>query len=558
MIQTQLLKSLIFTGFLAVSILFSCKKGLNDRQKVFLDYAKLEDKYHGTGYFRNLDLHNIYIDEPSYGDSAFNITAFKTNLKKNFKLINDGDHILADFEGPELQYPHQYIYTPQKDGSIHVSLSLFVPDTYYKFSLTKDDLGKTISKDSVELTLLNMNNDAATLLIINKGQRQSYDYTYDNVDKKDFSDKKNSEASSAPGYGGYLFDSEQVEEPNSGKTTIKDSLISTSFARLDISLADEKGRTLLSEGNINDFRHYLWYRNNDMPYPRLASAYSEIRSRYVEEDVDSLHKFNPIHIVNMRANGKVGQVNFFLRSAKGHIETIDLGNQIPQQQEKKAQLTQTSFEPILNITKENTSKQLKINYTTQAVKVGEPDYIVLYASLPYNYSSRDMRMSFDDIKLIGSKKDTSLVEDFENAQDQVNIYRMTSADNLRAIRFPNPKPDATKITGNIQLTTRTYYDKEYKINQLPKGVTLSPDGLTLTISRKEPAATDLVDIYAFEKDTKINPLATAISDQPDYSSDHFTLSFHKKPGLVVLRYLKSGEDLNQEIPFELNISEKKK
>jgi hypothetical protein len=556
MIQNQVLKFTMLTGFLALSLLFSCKNGLNDRQKLFLDYAKLEDKYHNTGYYRNLDLHNIYIDDPNYVDSLFNITGFKANLKKTFKLITDGDQIQASFGGAALQYPHSYIYTPQKDGSIHVSLSIFVPDTYYRFSLTKDDLGKVIIKDSVELTLLNMNNDAVTLLVENKGRRQSYDYTYDNIDKKDFSNKKDTEPFNKPGYEGYLFTSEQVEEPNSGKTTVKDSLSTTNFARLDISLADEKGKTLLSEGSINDFRHYLWYRNHDMPYPELASAYSEIRSRYKEEDRDSLHKFNPVHIVSMRATGKVGEVKLFLRSSRGHIETVDLGNQIPQQKQKALEYTQSTFEPIFNITKDNTSEHLKINYTTQAVKLNEPDYLVLYASLPHNYNSKDMRMSFEDIKLIGDKKDTLLVEDLENASDQVNIYRASSADNLRALRFPNTKPQATKITGNIQLTTRTYYDKEYKIKQLPKGVTISPDGLILTISRKAPSATDLVDVYAFAKNTKTKPLATAVSDNPGYFSEYFTLSFLKKPAVIVLRYFKSGADVNQEIPFELVLPKK--
>lgn len=540
----------------ATLLLLSCKSGLNDRQKVFLDYAKLEDRYSNSGFYRNLDLYNTNIDEPKYTDSSFKLANFKVQLKKTFRLVIDGNQLQTDFEGPELQYPHQYRFKPQQDGSIQVSLSVFIPDSYTKFSLSKKDIGKPMLKDSAEITLLDMTNDGATLLVENKGSRQSYDYTYDSIDKKDFNEKKNDEPHTGPGYGNNLFISESVERPNASTTTVKDSLLNTDLARLNISLSDDHGKTLLTEGRINDFRHYLWYRNHDMPFPELMSAYSDIRSRYVEEDIDSLHKFNPIYVVNIKASGKVDQVNFLIRSAKGHVETIDLGNQIPQQPKQEQRPIATEFLPIVNLTKENAVKLLKVNYTTIAVKNNEPDYFLLYASAPIAHNNRQMHLSFEDIELIGAQKDTVKVNDYEDAKTDLNTSWTTEVNNLSAVKFPASNLDVTKIIGKINLSTADYYDKEFKVNQLPKGAILASNGLTLTVNKQNPAFEDLVEIYGLDDKDQTHPIASIFPD--NYFAKELPIIYVKKPAKFIFRYKKADGEINQVIPFEFQIQKKEK
>ncbi|MCZ4242530.1 hypothetical protein [Pedobacter punctiformis] len=549
----SVLKTFIAAGFLAMIFLSACKSGLNERQKLFLDYAKLEDKYHATGFYRNLDLYDANTDPAIYKDSAFNISSFKAELQKSFKLVLNGNQIQTDLGTADLQYPHRYIFTPQKDGSIHVSLSVFVPDTYYKFSLNKNDIGKAILKDSAEITLLDMTNDGVTLMVENKGRRQSYDYTYDSFDRKDFSEKKRVEEYKQPGYDNYLFISESVETPNSSQTTVKDSLMELDFGRLNISLADEKGKTLVSDGRINDFRHYLWYRNHDMPYTEMASDYNDLRLRYKEEDQDSLHKFHPIHILNLKASGKVGQVDFFLRSNKGHVETIDLGNKIPQQAIAQVQEVQHEFLPLVNITKENVAKLLKINCVTLPVKQNEADYVMLYSSVPHGYNNGNMNIDFDDIQLVGDKKDTIDIDQIDNARDYFNVGYSNRNYNLNAVKFPMKNQSATKVIGKINLSVNNYYDKEFNINQLPKGLSMAADGVTLNIKRGEPLLENMVEFYAFEKGNKLHPLATFRIDDYSPENEGILAKYVKKPATVIIRFKQNEGQFNQEIPFELDI-----
>lgn len=544
---------------LATLFLIGCKPDLDDRQKLFLEYAKLEDKYHNTGYYRNLDLYNLNDEPIVYQDSAFNINTFKASVIKNFKIYNEDDQIIPDLGGYDLQFPHQYVLVPQKDGSIQTKLSVFVPETYFKFSLSSKDIGKPIMKDSTEITLLDLTNDTATLLVENKAIRQSYDYTYDLAERKDTSEKEEYELPKAPGYGDYLFGGENLDAPNSAKTEIKDSLMRISYARIDMSLSDDAGKVLQREGRVNDFRHYLWYRNNDMPYQDLVSNYINIKSKYKELDTDPKHKFHPIYIVNLQASGKIKQVDFFLRSRKGRVETIDLGNVKPQAKPTKAITDETEFPPLANIEKETLKKLLKINYTTVPVKLNEPENIVLYASVPYGYNNNKTNMTFENVKIIDNKKDTVAIDDLFRADDYFNISHSNNYPNLDAVHFSPKYTAPIKVIGEIDFGITNYYDKEYNINQLPKGFSLAPDGITLTINKKEPTTEYISAIYAFAKGNKKKALSTVRIENYDYASENSILRYVQKPTYLIIRYIKNKDRrMEEKVPFELNIIKKEK
>ena len=44
----------------SVLFLTSCQKKLTPEQQLFLDFAKLEDKYNNTLYYNNFDLNSVY------------------------------------------------------------------------------------------------------------------------------------------------------------------------------------------------------------------------------------------------------------------------------------------------------------------------------------------------------------------------------------------------------------------------------------------------------------------------------------------------------------------
>ncbi|EDM36078.1 hypothetical protein PBAL39_23762 [Pedobacter sp. BAL39] len=537
----------------------SCKKGLTEQQKVFLDYAKLEDTYHFTGYYRNADFYSTTTEAPAYSDSAFNINTFKNNLKNTFKLIAEGSNYEPYFEGDELQYPHEYKFQPQKDGSVQVTLSVFVPDTFYKFSLGRNEIGKTIEKDSAEVTLLDMTNDGATLLVKNNGIRRSYDYTYDGVDKKDYSENKNEPESTAIGYGNYLFSSETLESPNTQHVRADSNLITSKASRLSISATDETGETLLSDGRINDFRHYLWYRNHDMPYPELASQYRDMMYRYKEEDMDSLHKFNPIDIVNIKTSGKIEKVEFFLRSAKGHIETIDLGHKVPEarQERKGPKMIKVQFLPIQNLTKEDAGKILKVGFAALTSVGNENQQFQIYASLPKTYNSMETKMYFNDL-MIFNAKDSVNVENTESSNSFFEFgWSDNAPNNVKAIHFKTPLNQPTKITGKIELKVPHYTDREFKVGNLPKSITTSADGLTFTFVRGAEEFNNVAEIYAFKASDKKNSIALSYPENETDSAKQLNIKFKEKPASIIIRYIEK-KGLETEIAFEFEIPQKTK
>lgn len=536
----------------------SCKSGLDDRQKLFLDYAKLEDKYHGTGYYHNFDLYDLNIEAPAYLDSAFNIADFKTKFVKNFKLIDNGREFMPDFGDLKLQYPHQFVMIKNKNGSVNTKFSVFVPDKYYKFSVDRNDMGKTMMKDSVEITLLDMSNDGVTLMVENKGMRQSYDYTYDSFDQKDAKEKEKYQQPKTPGYENYLFVGEQVDAPNTERTSQTDSLVRSSFSRLSINLLDEKGKSLEGEGSVNDFRHYLWYRNHDMPFPKLASEYAHIKNKYKELDEDSLHKFHPIDIVTLKASGKVGKVDFFLRSNKGHIETIDLGDVVPQKPVDNASVKeQSKVLPITNIKKDEINKLLKINCTTVSGKLNEPDNILIYASLPYGYNNESMSLSFSEMKLIGDAKDTIAITDYQSGDDYFRVGYGNQGRNLSAIKISPNQQTAKKVIGKISLEVPNYYDKTFNLNNLPKWITIDTDGKTLHFYNNEPSIRNLVEFLVFRKQSGPKPM-DILDQKYDDATNLVTNKYGEKIDKIIIRFKNPESGLNEEIPFELDIPQVKK
>ena len=556
--SNNLLIVYLSVGFLMSMSTISCSSGLDERQELFLKYAKLEDVYRGTGFYNNFDLYDLNIKEPIYLDSVFNTADFKAKFVKNFKLIDNGRELSPDFGDLELQYPHQFVLIKNKNGSVNTKFSVFVPDNYYKFSVDKEDIGKTILKDSVAITLLDMTNDGVTLMVENKGIRQSYDYTYDSSERKDFSERQEYKEPKEPGYENYLFTGEQVDAPNSERTSKTDSLLRSSFSRLSISILDKKGKSLESEGSINGFRHYLWYRNNDMPYPELASNYYAIKQAYKELDKDALHKFHPIDIVTIKASGKVGKVGFFLRSNKGHIVNIDLGDVMPQKSVERASvIEQNEALPINNITKEELKKVLKINCNLVPGKLNEAANILIYASLPYGYNNEDTRWNFSDMKLIGESKDTLDVTDYEDGDNYFRVGYGNQSSNLSAVKITPKMQKATKIIGIIRLEVPNYYDKIYNLNNIPEWIKIDGDGKNVSFYNNDPSRQGMVEFLAFGKSGDPKPM-DIVAQKYEEATGLLTNTYAEKVNKITIRFKNQEKSLSEVIPFELDIPKVKK
>ena len=546
----------IIICILSFFLLYSYKSGLSEKQQLFLDYAKLEDRYHNTNYYLDLDVYGDTIAAPVYSDAVFSVDEFRQRLKKSFKLIKDEQSIVPTFDGAALQYPHQYIFTKNSDSSFNVVLSVFIPDHFSKISLSKKDIGKVIKKEEAEFTLLDLTNDVATLLVTDKATRINYDYTYDGFEQKNNKDKEIPEVDTMPGYRQGLFLEESVTPPNTAADVVTDSMLRLKFGRVNISLSNKDGRTIASEGRINSFRHYLWYRNHDMPFEELRADYLRIKAAYKEEDTDTAHRFNPIDIINVKGVGTIGSVEIFVRSAKGHVERFDLGKHTPQANisKPKAQTqNEQRYAPINTLDSAEASKIVKSHYNILRDDKGREAFCLLYASLPVNYKRAFIRMEFEDVWL---KTATDSVKmEMEDAENYFDIGDQRKNSNITAVKMPLPQQGkVTSIKGQLIFTVKGLYDTAFKIGALPQGMSFSSDGLTVTILPDLVQVESIREIYGFGDAGRKNLLQYVSKPASDEDEElKVTITFDQKPSQIVIRS-KRETDQNFSIPLEFVIS----
>jgi hypothetical protein len=524
---------------------FSCKKILSENQKVFLDFAKAEDTYSGGGYYYNLDLHSNYDDKPIYYDSIFNLSKLKKELQDSLTLEEgkEGGYLINYSKTSiPIQYPHKFSFEKIKSNSYNVKLSIFIPDGYEHFSLGKEDIGEKFSKNGMNITLLDIRNDAATLLIENMAEKIDYSYTYgirtneedDNITKE------------APiGYSNCLFSEDWIEKPNlqsKRRNENNNDVLQFDFSRLNISLVDYDGRTIQCEGRIIDFRHYLWYRNHDMPYPEMKSSYLDLQRRYKEGDENPNHRYNGISVVNVRGLGKIKKIDFFLRSNKGHIEVIDFGEIFLQKNKEKEDNKTQDFPQYKTYTNLNDSivkKLLKIDIAALA----QTNSHLLYASLPSKYSE-SLGFSFDDMYLKTDKNDSIKITDYENTSIINGIGNFENT-NTKGITIESADPKYIYVSGKVGINRPVYEDKKFTINNLPNGFIYNKENNTLEIEYEMYYYEN--EIYGFEN---LNSKKT-IPIYLESNTNQIVYKFKMTPSHIILREKKHRKNI--EIPFKLKI-----
>lgn len=541
-------------GFVLGLILFSCKKELTEEQKVFLDFAKLEDSYSGGGGFYNLDLYSSYADEPVYNDSIFNFEKLKAELQGSTKIFkNDNGNITIDHsEVSSIQYPFKLVLTKEQSNSYNVKVLIFIPDGYERFSIDESNIGEKISKDGVNITVLDFRNDAATLAIENTSKKSDYSYTYGKRNEKKEKDSLNK---ITVGYNDYLFRNERLERPNyrysTESTNGQNTEIQFDFDRLNMSLVDDDGKTIESEGRITDFRHYLWYRNHDMPYPDMRSSYFDLKNRYKEEDKNPNHLYNGIDIVTIRGLGKIKKLNFFLRSNKGQVKTIDLGA-IPvlekkeeDKEEDKEYAYYSKYRSFANLNDSIVRNDLKIGIST----LKKENSYMIYASLPPKYSG-NLDFSFSDMYLKTSEKDSLRIFNYESAMSRIDIFGLYSSSNVEAIEIENQNNAYDNVVGEINIGKPIYEEKIYKINNLPKGYIYDIKKKSLEIKFEEGYYGDytIYGVANFNSKKAIPNIIDIIK------GDQIQCKFKHIPSHIIIQHKIGTTDIT--IPFNLKMLKK--
>ncbi|MBZ4188633.1 hypothetical protein [Niabella beijingensis] len=316
---------------LCALLLMSCKNQLSEEQKVFLDFARLEDRYSGTQFYNNLYLSDYTVPGTTFDDKQFSITICTEKLKQQLKFINDPEEGSISFGGLDevsiqeiLPYPSMFFLNRQGDR-VQVTGKVLVPESVHTFSFDSTETGKTIHKDSMKITLLDMSNNVATLLVADETERRDYNYTYDMFDRsaREFNGKKADSLN--PGYYNLFSNDYNVSAQSFLNRRLVDSTVYFDNSRLQLKGVNKNGAALFMSCRQEDFRHYLWYRNHDMPYPDMVSDYAIVRSAFREPGKNPDHFFSPLYIMTIAVAGKLQKVEGVIRSSKGKTEEMVLG-----------------------------------------------------------------------------------------------------------------------------------------------------------------------------------------------------------------------------------------
>ncbi|MCL5244503.1 hypothetical protein M4I21_01705 [Cellulophaga sp. 20_2_10] len=551
------MKKFIYLSAIIVvfSSFFSCKKELTEQQKVFLEFAELENRYGGSNYYYNLDLQSFYEEEPVFYDSIFDIKKLEKELQQNFTIKKDDNSTLnysySNISNP-LQYPHQVVFKDVVEDTVYVEFSVFVPDSYDKFSLTKEDVGTKFIKDGLNITVLDVRNDAATLVLENTAETNDYSYTYG------IRTNRGDTAEEPIGYKNNLFSDGNYKKPNKkGRfTEFKNDTLKVTFDRLSISVADEKGKTIKSDGSIIDFRHYLWYRKNDMPYPELLQSYYNLRDRYKEESKDPNHKYNPLYVVNLRGMGKIDKLNFFLRSNKGKKEVLSL-KPVANEVLASTVLKEDKYieKPVYKKLELLTNSIIKKELKTRFVALNQDNKYNLYTSLPSNYDNLN-KIYVTDLYVKTEENDSIEVG---RTDSYYNGFLIGNPESIQSRTFEMQDDTIlyTKVSGTISVSTEKIEEKVYTLDKLPK--TYRYDKRTNSLDAKVDSSSGQFFLYAFtneDLETSI-PYYVLESDQ----ENHVIINFKTEPKTIIIRHKPydwkySTDNYTTEVPFEIEIPSK--
>ncbi|WP_018627357.1 hypothetical protein [Niabella aurantiaca] len=475
--------------------LVSCKNELSEEQKVFLDFAKLEDRYSGTQFYTNLYLNDYTLPETAFDDKTFSIKECAEKLRQQIKFINDPEEGLRFLGWDEarmqetLPYPAVFYLNRLGDSAVEVNGKILVPESVHTFSFDSSETGKTIHKDSMKITLLHMSNNVATLLVVDETAVWDYNYTYDMIDKSGRKLEKKKVDSLTPGYY-YPFPADGYNISVQGYLSRwqSDSAIHFDNSRLQIKGTNKSGAALLTNCKEEDFRHYLWYRNHDMPYSDMASDYLLVRSNYREPDTDPDHFFIPMYIMTVAVAGKLQKVEGLIRSSKGKIEEIRLGQfpVLPGGEGDGFKPLRVVYGKIPEINAQNVLDHIRAG-SFEVRNRDRSENVCIYVSVPVtenmleqNHFSPFRKTIFypyiRNVYAVTGKGDTIEIKDTENARDLLPLGLSSFYNqNIVAVKIPRPGVEIKTYICAADFSLVPAQTSTYSIAALPADFSISND-----------------------------------------------------------------------------------
>lgn len=518
--------------FLCVLNLVASKKELDKRDRLFLDFA-WQENYYQTGYrHQQLQLNDIEVDSRDFLEDDKSAANYAKKIKDKINLQRYGydGRVYPYYEGKEIPYPHELITTEVNDTTYNVVLKIFIPDAVESATFLKEDVGVERTIGLAKVKLLEMQDDCSIFLVENLEKTNNYSYIY-----------------------GYRTDDKERSTPQPQNDLkyaydrfLQESQTENSSQQLTFNIEGTSGRSFTFKGSSTDFRHYLWYRNNDMPYPSMLDEYSRIQKKYQELDQNPDKKFHPIYTVFIRSAGEAAKAEISWKSKSGNVSEIYLG-QYPLSAKQRPK-----DDDEVNVfglsAEDDLTNSIKIRLNEAFVYNESPPTIKLYASLPAKYETKkydySLKMRFMDVYAFDASGDSTKIEHKEMDTDvfKAGFMYYDRLSNVCTATFPDN--GFTKIKGAVSISYPDCTDSVFIVPQMPSGFMLeSPNKLNFNTYETRFAEMRVYDA------SKVLMHPNETGNESDDDAEIYPRAIHT----LKIRYRSYNKQL--EIPFVL---EKKK
>lgn len=541
-----------------------------DPFRIFIDFLKQEMLYHKDA---------VYYPFP-FEDITFNhkVPRIETNPERIKQLICDGisynkHDSCADYS-PLLEVPpHRIkIQTIDKD-SYKTEAFVTVPDSSATLSLSSANICIPQKFDSLEVTLMRIEDNVAYLLIEDK--RKLFDYSYTRPDFIDEEEEKEDENA---------WKQEYLSSPYEEKTDICTSqhINISAFAndgfqyfqgsRITGVAYNAEGKKLAFETLSEDFRHYLWYRNMDMPYTSMEGKYRDLQERFPSPQGDN--RYHLLQVVRLEASGRIARLDVNVLShsihtqhllTEGHFKPYDYYADEPSLEEMTYRIS-----TIKNIRPDSMSSKLTV---TPYIMYPRSRKLEITAFLPTSYNTRYgeatlrfTRMTFpyetDSITLEG---DQIRKEDFHAdyfRSDYYHPYQNIYGSAATLTEIPLPDRNDGTLTGEVKYRYPYFEAARYDLPHLPEGLRYEND--TLFFNKKKAAAedeynTDISFLYS-AGDYYLPPGSVTAYDkagkklyfEEEYGINAYKMIF-KRPVKAII-YIWEKDEFRGKIPFSIKLS----
>lgn len=515
-----------------------------DRFQLFIDFLDQEKRYKDDIIYYPFPFEDVEHSD-NRGDQFQSTESHRIwdYLYEGF-TYNREDSIKPKYQG-RLKLPHRIKAQTLSNNTLSAKARITMPDSIVTLNFGAADIGVTRSFDQLEITLMHVNGNTAYLLVEDKSKLNDYSYTQPGYV---FSDKEEKDTPEKPYFELEPFNkSESIIKSHTHISDVTGVVFNDGWEHFSVSritgiVRGAKGVTLGFESLGRDFRHYLWYRNMDMPYDSMKDIYQQQQQRFASPKGNN--QYHPIHVVLLQASGIINEIDIRVCSNSAHPLDIDLGERsfAPETSDKpNLEKMMQQIASISEETEETLPQRVKVASYALHPRSREMSIV---AFLPFNYNAQNWRgdypLKFNQLTITAADGETTTLEDFEQGPPKEEYFFWDKYGcSLSLVSIPMPTQDNTTLAGEIAYDYPNYRGARYDLPELPEGYRCEND--TLFIKNEVHSYGD--ELTAYDEEGKDVPY------QMVYSENEYGLIFARLvKSIVIITHVNT---IRGKMPFSL-------